>query len=60
MEDKSIYLTHAELCELLDVPEDTGLLADEDSLIFWPPAEMWRLTVKVGTKEEVQEMCNGR
>ena len=54
METKKIYLTHDELCEMFDVPKESGVLADEYSLIYWPPAEMWQLSIKVGTKEEVE------
>jgi len=57
METRKIYLSHDELCEMLDVPKDSGLLADEYALIYWPPAEMWRLSLKVGTKEEVEALC---
>ena len=52
MNDVSIYLSHNELCELLNVKEDSVLISEEYSLIWWPPAEMWRLTMKVGTKNE--------
>jgi hypothetical protein len=54
MDRKETYFTHDELCEMLDVPKESGLLVDENALIWWPPAEMWRLSVKVGTKEEVE------
>ena len=57
MDTKSIYLTHDELCEMMDVPKDSGLVADEYSLIYWPPAEMWKISMKVGTKEEVEALA---
>jgi hypothetical protein len=57
MENKSVYLTHDELCEMMDVPKESVLVADEYSLIYWPPAEMWKLTLKVGTKEEVEALA---
>ena len=57
MKNISTYFTHDELCEMLDVPKEAGLLADEYSLIWWPPAEMWKLTMKVGTKEEIEALC---
>jgi len=57
MENKEIYLTHDELCEILDVPKESGIVADEYSLIYWPPAQMWRISVKVGTKEEVEALA---
>ena len=57
MKDKSIYLTHDELCEMLAVPKESGLVADEYSLIYWPPAKMWRLTLTVGTKDEVEALA---
>jgi hypothetical protein len=56
MKDVSTYFTHDELCEMLDVPRDSGLMSDEYSLIWWPPAEMWKLTMKVGTKGELESM----
>jgi len=56
MEAKSIYFTHDELCEIMDVPKESGLVSDEYSLIYWPPAEMWKLTLKVGTKEEIESL----
>ena len=54
MKTKKTYLTHDELCEILDVPKESGLLAGEYSLIWWQPAEMWQLSMKVGTKEEIE------
>lgn len=56
MQEKSIYLTHEELCEMFDIPKESGVVADEYSLIYRPDAEMWKLTVKVGTKEETEAL----
>ena len=56
-ERKSIYLTHNELCEMFDVPEDSAFMVDEPSLIWYPPAEMWRLSINVGTKEEIEKLA---
>jgi len=55
METKNIYFTHDELCEMFGISKESGLLADEYSLIWWPPADMWRLSIKVGTKEEIEK-----
>jgi len=57
MQKKTIYLPHKELCEMFDVPEDSVLVADGDSLLYRPDAQMWMLTVKVGTKEELEAMA---
>lgn len=51
------YFRHDELCELLDVPKDSGILADDSSFIFWPPASAWRLSVRVGSKEEIEQLA---
>lgn len=53
METKSIYLTHNELCEMFEIPEDSAILTDEYALTFYVPARAWQLSIKVGTKEEV-------
>uniref|UniRef100_A0A6M3KEJ7 Uncharacterized protein n=1 Tax=viral metagenome TaxID=1070528 RepID=A0A6M3KEJ7_9ZZZZ len=58
MKDVSTYFTHDELCEMLDVPKESGLFAPDYSLIWWPPAEMWKLTMKVGTLEEIESLIN--
>jgi len=56
-ERKSIYLTHNELCDMFDVPEDSAFMVDDVPLIWWPPAEMWRLSINVGTKEEIEKLA---
>lgn len=56
METKKVYLTHDELCDMLNVPKESGLIADEYSLIWYSPAEMWQLSMKVGTKEEIEAL----
>jgi len=57
MKKVETYLTHEELCELLDVsPSESGLVADEYSLIWWYPAQMWKLSMQVGTKEEIEAL----
>jgi hypothetical protein len=38
---------------MFDVPKESCFMVDEYALGYDPRAEMWRLTVKVGTKEEV-------
>jgi len=55
MQTVKAYLTHEDLCDLLEVPSEMGLISDEYSLIWYPPASAWQLTMKVGTKEEVEE-----
>ena len=55
IERKKIYLTHSELCEMFDVPEETAIMADEPSLFYNPAAEMWQLSVMVGSKEEIEK-----
>ena len=53
MEHKSVYFTHKELCDLMGIPEDNCLVADEYSLIWWPPAGMWKLSMRSGTDAEI-------
>ena len=57
METKKIYFTHDELCEMFDIPKESGILTDEYALIYYPPAEMWQLSIRVGTQEEVMAEC---
>lgn len=57
MEKKTVYLDHKQICELLDVPEDKTVWyhPDDDALLYDHRAEMWKLEMMVGTKEEAEE-----
>lgn len=59
MKTVDVYWTHAELCEILGVPPEMGLVCDEDALTWRPDAEMWRLSMRVGTEEEVEAAVSG-
>jgi len=51
------YFTHAELCELLDVPEDSALAIPEDGFRYDVIAGMWILEMNAGTPEEIEELA---
>jgi len=55
IERKKIYLTHSELCEMFDVPEDMEFTADDAAMLWNPAAEIWQLSVMVGSKEEINK-----
>jgi len=40
---------------MFDVPEETAFMVDEPSLFYNPAAEMWQLSVMVGSKEEINK-----
>jgi hypothetical protein len=50
------YFTHTELCELLEVPEDSALAIPEDGFRYDVLAEMWMLEMNVGTPAEIEEL----
>jgi hypothetical protein len=54
MKTEKRYFTHAELCELLDVPEDSALAIPDDGFRYDCIAEMWVLEMNVGTNEEIE------
>jgi len=55
IERKKIYLTHSELCEMFDVPEETAIMADDEAMLWNPAAEIWQLSIMVGSKEEIDK-----
>ncbi len=57
VERKNTYISHNELCEMLDVSKNSALIADDMSLTWWPPASAWRLSMRVCSKEEIEKLA---